>query len=190
VADPEVLGTLPREELRAGLAEVVKHGIIGDPALFELCAGGWPALESDWDQVVRRSMAVKVAVIEDDPYEKGRRALLNLGHTLGHAVEHASGFGLRHGEAVSIGLVAESRLAARLGIAPQGLAQTLAGVLRGLGLPVAPPAGLDRRDILDALQRDKKKRGGRVWFALPRAVGQAELAPVDDLDIVIAALEG
>ncbi len=190
VADPDALQTLPQPELRAGLAEVVKHGVIGDQALFDQCARGWPALNEDWEQVVRRSMAVKVAVLEDDPYESGRRALLNLGHTLGHAVEHASGLSLRHGEAVAIGLVAEARLAERLSLASDGLAARIAQVLEGLELPVSLPAGLAHRDILEALRLDKKKRGGRVWFALPRAIGDVQLAPVEDLDLALSALEG
>ncbi len=121
LADPEVLSTLPERELRAGLAEVVKHGVIADPALFDLCSQGWEAIVATLPEVVRRAMAVKVKIIEGDPYEKGLRAALNLGHTVGHAVELVSGFSLLHGEAVAIGMVAEARLAERLTVAGRGL---------------------------------------------------------------------
>jgi 3-dehydroquinate synthase len=175
LADPSVLETLPEAELRSGLAEVVKAGVIADPGLYALCAAGWEAVRAHLDEIVRRSMAVKVAIIEEDPYERGRRAALNLGHTIGHAVELVSGFRLRHGEAVSIGMVAEARLAEAKGIAKSGLAADLAGVLQGLGLPVEIPAELDREAILAAMQRDKKRISGSVRFALPAGIGDVRI---------------
>ena len=142
LADPLALATLPEVELRSGLAEVVKHGLIGDPDLFESCQKGWNSVKSDWVDIVRRAMAVKVQIIEEDPFEKGRRAALNLGHTVGHAVEQASGYRLRHGEAVAIGMVAEARLSERLKLAEKGLAETIAATFHGLGLPTEIPPGL------------------------------------------------
>ena len=100
LADPDVLSTLPERELRSGLAEVLKHGLIADPELFDLCTQGWGAVNARLPEVVRRGVAVKVKVIEEDPYERGIRAALNLGHTIGHAVELVSGFSTLHGEAV------------------------------------------------------------------------------------------
>jgi 3-dehydroquinate synthase len=120
LADPQLLQTLPEPEYISGLAEVVKHGIISDPELFDMCARGLECLQGGLEQLVKRAMAVKIKVIEEDPYEKGVRATLNLGHTVGHAVELVSQFHLRHGEAVAIGMVAEARLAERLGIAEPG----------------------------------------------------------------------
>ncbi len=115
--------------------------------------------------------------------KKGRRASLNLGHTVGHAVEHASGYRLSHGEAVSIGLVVEACLAEKLGLADPGLAQATRGCLESLGLPVAIPAELERERILDAIQVDKKRRSGLVRFALPVRIGQVETGVViDDLE--------
>ena len=129
LADPTTLASLPEAELRSGLAEVVKAGVIGDEALFRLCAQGWDGVLEAMDNVVRRSMAVKIRLIQEDPYEKGQRAALNLGHTIGHALEAGSGYRLRHGEAVAIGMVAAARLSERLGIAQVGLAEEIAAAL-------------------------------------------------------------
>jgi 3-dehydroquinate synthase len=175
LADPDVLATLPPAELRSGLAEVVKHGLIADPGLFELCAAGLPALSRDWPGVISRAVAVKARIVEADPYEKGLRAALNLGHTVGHAVEQASAYSLRHGEAIAIGLVAEARLAVRLGLAETALPEQIAACLQGLGLPVAIPAGLDPAHIRQAMDHDKKRTGGRQRFALPAAIGRVQV---------------
>jgi 3-dehydroquinate synthetase len=175
LADPLTLNTLPEAELRSGMAEVVKSGVIGDPELFDLCARGWDALRSNLGEVVCRSMAVKISVIEADPYETGRRAVLNLGHTIGHAIELVSNFQLRHGEAVAIGMVAATRMAEHLEIAEPGLADKIENVLKGLGLPVEIPADLDRQAVLSALQLDKKRLDGSVRFALPVRLGDVRV---------------
>ena len=173
LADTETLATLPDEEFRAGLAEVVKHGILADPELFDLCAEGFDQLRVDTaGEFVSRAMAVKIRTIQQDPYEKGIRAALNLGHTIGHGLEKASGFSLRHGEAVAIGMVAEARVAERMGLAHPGLADLIVGVLRGIGLPTEIPVNLDRRSVLQAIQLDKKRAGGVVRFALPIRIGE------------------
>jgi 3-dehydroquinate synthetase len=171
------LATLPEIELRSGMAEVVKAGLIGDPVLFDLCrdwTGGPPP--GDW---IVRSMDVKIRTIETDPYEKGRRAILNLGHTIGHAVEHASGYKLRHGEAVAVGMAVEAGLAERLGIAENGTAERVCDCLDRIGLPTTVPVGLDRDRILASLSLDKKKRGGRLRFALLKRIGEVELVEMD-----------
>ena len=175
LADPDVLSTLPERELRAGMAEVVKHGVIADPELFNLCAQGWDTVIARLPEVVRRGMAVKVKVIEEDPYEQGVRAALNLGHTIGHAVELVSGFSLLHGEAVAIGMVAEARLAERLTVADRGLSETLEETLLALGLPVEIPENLPRADIIRAMKMDKKKAAGVVRFALPVKIGEVKV---------------
>jgi 3-dehydroquinate synthetase len=120
-------------------------------------------------------MAVKIRVIEADPFEHGPRAALNLGHTVGHAVEMAANFAMKHGQAVAIGMVVEAHLAERVGLAEKGLAEEIAGVLRGLGLPTEVPAGLDKRAILEGMQVDKKRAGGKVRFALPVRVGEVRV---------------
>jgi len=179
LADPDMLKTLPKAELINGLAEAIKHGVIADPELFEMCKD----LEglTDLPGLVSRAMAVKVKVIEADPYEKGIRAALNLGHTVGHGVELASGFRLRHGEAVSIGMVTEARIAERIGLTQPGLADEISAVLQAVGLPAEIPAHLDREAITTAMARDKKKAGGVVKFALPVSIGEVRVGvEVDD----------
>lgn len=179
LTDPDVLATLPERELRGGMAEVIKHGIISDPMLFEACrnlAGlseeeiRSPAITS----IIRRAIGSKVRVIEQDPLEKNIRAILNAGHTIGHAVELASNFRLSHGESVSIGLVVETRMAEEMGVAETGLAEEISRVLAGMGLPVEFPADLDRETVEKAIFRDKKRAGSGVKFALPVKIGQAK----------------
>ncbi len=178
VADPRTLATLPLVELRSGLAEVAKHAVIADPGLFDLLAE-LPLQEKSGQlagplaEIVRRAIAVKIQTIQEDPYEKGRRAALNLGHTTGHALELVSGFALRHGEAVAIGMVVAARLAERLGrTAHNGLSEELSQRLAQIGLPTAVPANLDKRAIVQAMHVDKKRRGGRVQFVLPLQIGE------------------
>ncbi len=171
-ADPRVLDSLPEPEIRYGLAEVVKQGIIGDPILFERCSRGLEALRSDWDELVRRAMAVKVGVILADPYERAVRAMLNLGHTVGHALEKVSGYQIAHGEGVAIGMVVEAFIAVKLGLAKAGLPSRLAKTLSGLGLPTTLPPDLDLDGLEEAMQVDKKRSGGVVRFALPVQIGE------------------
>jgi shikimate kinase/3-dehydroquinate synthase len=171
LTDPSVLSTLPKRELRAGMAEVVKHGVIADPTLFELCSQGWDAVTNRLLEVVQRSILIKVNIIEEDPYEQGIRAALNFGHTIGHAVEIASGYSLLHGEAVAIGMVAETRLAERIQLAEPGLSEQLTETLTGLGLPFEIPDKLDRSKIIRAIKMDKKKSDGVVHFTLPVRIG-------------------
>jgi 3-dehydroquinate synthase len=172
LTDPSTLNTLPRAELRSGMAEVIKAGVIGDPALFDACAHGWEMIEADWDEIIRMAMAVKIQVIEADPYEGGLRAALNLGHTVGHAVEVVSNYQLRHGESVAIGMVAEARLAEQIGIAQLGLADAIKDACLRLDLPVEIPADLPVEEILDAMQVDKKRSGSKLKFALPVRIGE------------------
>ena len=185
LADPQVLETLPEAEFVSGMAEVVKHGIIADPGLFELCAGGLGCVRQDLESVVKRAMAVKISIIEEDPYEKGFRAALNLGHTIGHAVELASQFRLRHGEAIAIGMVAEAGLAERMDLTGEGLSDRIRQVLIGLGLPVDIPSDLSRQEILRAIRVDKKKNANAVRFALPVAIGKVELVEITELESVL-----
>jgi 3-dehydroquinate synthetase len=119
-----------------------------------------------------------VKIIEDDPYEQGIRAALNLGHTVGHAVELVSGFSLLHGEAVAIGMVAEARLAERLTVAGPGMSDTLEKTLTALGLPVEVPKDLDRKKLVSAMKVDKKKRSGVIRFALPVKIGEVNVGVV------------
>jgi len=187
LADPRLLQTLPEAALRNGLAEVVKHGVMADPRLFELCALGWPSVLDHLDELVRRAMAVKIRVIVADPYERGRRATLNLGHTLGHALEIASDFRLKHGEAVAIGMLHAARLSEQRGLAQPGLAQQIDTVLRGLGLPTAVPPGLARERILAAAGLDKKRHAGQARLVLPVCIGEARWGLSADLNELLDA---
>lgn len=185
LADPALLATLPESEFRAGMAEVVKHGIISDPELFRMCTRGWSWIKINLEEVVKRAMAVKIKVIEGDPYEEGVRAALNLGHTVGHAVELVSGFHLRHGEAVSIGMVAEAKLAERLTVAGKGLSDAISASLSELGLPIHIPEELPRQDLIRAMKVDKKKSNGIIRFALPVKIGKVALVEVTDLEVAL-----
>ena len=189
LADPATLRSLPVAELRSGLAEVVKAGIIDDPALFAACSQGLDAVQASLEEIVRRAAAVKIRMIQDDPYEVGRRAALNLGHTFGHALEAASGYQIRHGEAVSIGMAAAARLSGRLGLAGGGLAEEIAETLRGLGLPVQLPLDLDWDAIQGGMWVDKKRRAGSHRFVLPVRIGLVQVGvEVRDLSLVRDAL--
>jgi len=172
LTDPHVLSTLPEREMLAGLAEVVKHGIISDPELFAMVSEGMDSIQNDLKNILCRGIAVKAEIIEEDPYEKGVRAALNYGHTIGHAVEALSGYSLLHGEAVSIGMAAEARISEKLGISDEGLAEEIIAVLRGLGLPTAIPAEMNSTELVKQMRTDKKKSGGIVRFALPERIGK------------------
>ncbi len=185
LADPNFLLTLPERELRSGMAEVVKHGIISDPELFDLCSRGLDWVKANLEEVVKRGMAVKIKVIEEDPYERGVRAALNLGHTVGHAVELVSKFELRHGEAIAMGMVTEADYAERIGLAKKGLTEIIADVLSTLGLPIAIPESMPRQEILRAMRVDKKKNSKGIRFALPVEIGKVELVDVDDLESIL-----
>ncbi|HEU4588507.1 MAG TPA: hypothetical protein VFS11_07655, partial [Gemmatimonadales bacterium] len=174
--DPRTLLTLPEREFRAGLAEAVKHGLIADRGYFEWIGAAADRIAArDLDaltELVRRSVAIKAAVVGEDEREAGKRAILNAGHTVAHALEHVSAYALAHGEAVSLGLVAEARLAEALGLAEPGLGNQVTELLARLGLPVtlAKPLPADR--VLSAMAVDKKNRMSAVRFALPTALGE------------------
>jgi shikimate kinase / 3-dehydroquinate synthase len=186
LSDPDTLATLPEVEVRSGLGEVVKHGIVGDRVLFQLCGRGIDAVRDSLPEIIRRAIAVKIKIIEADPLERGQRATLNFGHTIGHALETVSGYRLRHGEAIAIGMVAEARLAERLELADSGLSEAIEMTLRGLGLPVRIPSDLPRSDIRRAISYDKKKDKGIVRFALPVTIGEIRYGvEVQDLNMIM-----
>lgn len=186
LADPSLLLTLSDRELRSGMAEVVKHGIISDPDLFAMCDRGLDWVKDNLEEVVKRAMAVKIQVIEEDPYEKGIRAKLNLGHTVGHAVELVSKFKLRHGEAIAIGMAVEAKYSARVGLASQSAVEAIADSLSALGLPIRIPEEMPREEIIRAMRVDKKKNAKSIRFALPVEIGKVELLEVTDLEEVIS----
>ena len=179
LADVETLATLPRRELVAGCAEVVKYGAIGDARWFGRLADLVDAVlgrePGALVEVVAECCRHKAGIVARDEREAGERALLNFGHTFGHALETASGWRLLHGEAVAIGMVCAARLSARLGLASEGDANLLATLLARYGLPVAIPAELDPDVLLGHMRLDKKALGGRLRLVLWRGIGRAEL---------------
>ncbi len=185
LADPSLLRTLSDRDLRSGMAEVVKHGIISDPELFALCSNGMDWVKNNLEEIVKRAMAVKIRIIEEDPYEKGIRAALNLGHTVGHAVELVSGFTLSHGESVAIGMAVEAAYAVRVGVASRGSDEAIESTLSKLGLPTRIPDGMPREDIIRAMKVDKKKNAKSIRFALPIEIGKVELVDVTNLEDVL-----
>ncbi len=185
IADPATLVTLPPGEKASGLAETVKAGLIADPALFCQIEDHGPA-PLPW--LIERALRVKIAVVEEDPYEHGRRAVLNLGHTFGHALELLSGYARSHGAAVSVGLVAAARLSARLGWCDPGLVPRVEGVLHRLGLPTREPDFLPDQ-IWEAMAADKKRRGGRLRFVLLRDIGEVFVTDQVESAEVLAVLE-
>lgn len=180
--DPLVLRTLPAAHRRAGMAEVLKHGIIADPSYLERALALGPAVvagEGDrlWESaplidLVARSVEIKADVVRVDEREAGRRQVLNFGHTVGHAIEAASGYALLHGEAIAIGMVLEARLAEWLGVADAGTAQAVQDAMAAVGLPTTLPPGMEPHDLLARMAGDKKARRGQVVMALPARVGE------------------
>jgi len=192
--DPSVLTTLPADEFRSGMAEMIKHSVIGDVALFVELERRQRDEETrrpgDWGDWIARALRVKIAVVEQDPFEQGRRAVLNLGHTVGHALEKQSDFSLRHGEAVSIGMAAAARIAVELGRADASLVDRIEAVLFAWELPVRCQP-FDADAILAAMTHDKKKQGHGLRWVLPCAIGQVELiadVPVQVVKSVLCSL--
>lgn len=188
IIDPQVLTTLPPAEFRAGMAEMVKHGIIDSPTLFEALeerSRGAEAQRRRGDinlssllltpySLLPESIGVKVRVVQEDPFEQGRRAVLNLGHTFGHAFERLANFEIRHGEGVAMGLVCAARLAVRLGHCAEETAARIIALLARLGLPTTPPP-YPPAEIWAAMGADKKRQGNRLRFILPRAIGDVDI---------------
>lgn len=173
-----LLRTLPAREFAAGMAEVIKYGLLGDAALFgQLERHPLAATSADLAAVIRRCCAVKARIVEADERELARdggRALLNLGHTFGHAIERAAGYGeYLHGEAVAIGLVAAAHLSHRLGLVPEGVIGRVERVLAAHALPVRLSASLPLPVLMAAVARDKKVRAGLPRFVVLRCVGEA-----------------
>jgi 3-dehydroquinate synthase len=178
IADPDVLRTLPPEHLRAGLAEAIKHGVIADAAYFDEVAAAAPEIVSGsrvataaLERVIVRSIAIKADVVRRDEREGGLRKTLNFGHTIGHAIELRSDYRMLHGEAVAVGMVLESRVAERLGIAEKGTSERVRAAIERTGLPVSPPTDQKPDEILSATRGDKKARSGIVEYALPTRIG-------------------
>ena len=175
LVDPALLATLPERNYREGLAEAVKHAAILDSAYGRWLLANAPAIaRRDTDvlaTLVHRSLELKSSVVMEDEFEHGRRAILNAGHTVAHALEQATDYALSHGEAVAIGLVLETRCAEAAGWCISGTSLRVTALLEALRLPVVAPAGVDPSAVITAMQSDKKNRAGVVRAALLAAFG-------------------
>jgi 3-dehydroquinate synthase len=179
IVDPETLVTLPLEQLRAGLAEVIKHGVIADERYFMRVVADLPRVldrrGDGWLDVmttlILRSVEIKADVVNRDERESGLRKTLNFGHTLGHAIELCAEYAMLHGEAVSAGMVLESELAERAGVAERGTLVRVRDAVSAAGLPTRHPSALRPSQLLAATRADKKARAGHVEYALPLRVG-------------------
>ncbi|KUO58707.1 MAG: 3-dehydroquinate synthase [Alphaproteobacteria bacterium BRH_c36] len=198
LADTDVLTTLPGREMRSGYAEVAKYGLLGDAEFFAWLEGNWQAIfaldPAAMTSAIETSVRAKAAIVLADEKEAGVRGLLNLGHTFGHALEAATGYGgrLLHGEGVSIGMVLALELSERLGLTGHGTAGRAANHLSAVGLPTSiteiagPPLNAD--ELVHLMGQDKKVRDGRMTFVLVRGIGDAFLTQDVDIEVVRAML--
>ena len=189
VCDTGLLATLPKEHLREGMAEVVKHAIIdGERAFRRLEALEGKPREWPWEAIVAESVGVKTRIVSGDRFERSTRALLNLGHTVGHALERVSEYRVPHGRAVAIGLRAAGLMAQSLGQFSVEDHRRVLALLARIKLPLSY-GKLDGDDIFAALQMDKKRQGGEVRFVLPQAIGRVEYGRAVPPEIIRAAIE-
>lgn len=198
VADIDTLATLDERELRAGLAEVIKYGLIGDSEFFEWLEGHVDALlgrdPESLTHAICRSCENKAKLVSADEREAGSRALLNLGHTFGHAIETGLGYGTwLHGEAVAAGMCQAADLSARLGYLDRDAVARIEKLLSGVGLPVRAPLELEPERMLELMSVDKKIRNASMRLVLLRAIGDAFITDSidsDDLNATLTAIRG
>lgn len=190
LADPSTLLSLPEREFNEGFAEIIKHAAIRDPGMLDELD---PARREGLAPLLARNVAIKARIVAADEREiTGERALLNFGHTVGHGIEQAAGYGeLLHGEAVSIGIHAALRLSVAKAGLPEAEAARVLAALERFGLPTRTPAGLSPDAIMAALRRDKKFQAGRVRFVLLERLGQGTLSSavtIEDIRVVVESL--
>ena len=192
--DVATLNSLPRRELLAGIAEVIKYGVIWDSGFFDFLGqniDNMLGLQPEaLTEVVRRSCRIKAEVVSADEREAGQRAILNFGHTVGHAIEAVAGYGeLLHGEALAIGMLVESRLAEQELSTPTAVTRAIKKVLAAYGLPIELPPGAGANELLSAMALDKKTLGGVLRFTLPVRIGTVKYNVEVAADAVTEALE-
>lgn len=181
IADVATLQTLPQEEFTSGIAEIIKHGLIADSSLLEKVEN------TNWHHefgtlytslfkiqtLVAQTIQVKIAVIQEDPFDYGQRYILNFGHTFAHAIEQVSGYVVRHGEAVAMGMVAAAKLSVRLGYCSADDSERVERILKNVGLPTRIPKNLDVELLYKAMENDKKRLGKIVRFVILSRIGRA-----------------
>jgi 3-dehydroquinate synthase len=196
IADVATLQTLPPEDFASGMAEVIKHGLIADTDLLQKVENGtwhWergtlPPPLAELQALVAQAIQVKITIVQEDPFEHGRRSILNLGHTFAHAIEQVSSYAVRHGEAVAMGLVAAANLSARLAYCSPALQERIESALKNVGLPTRIPGHLSAEALLEAMSLDKKKRAGQLRFVLLRKIGHAFVTDAVPEPAILATL--
>jgi len=173
LCDPDALNTLPQDIFRDGCAEVIKYGILYDPALFAHLEENLLSFDREW--VIARCVELKRDVVANDEFDTGERMRLNLGHTIGHGVEANSHFTVSHGKAVAIGTAIVSRSAAKIGICPSTVCQRILDILNSFGLPT--DADCTAQDIYTSALSDKKRSGGTVNLIIPERIGFCRIQP-------------
>ncbi len=194
--DPVVLKTLPLREFRAGMAEVIKYGVIWDKMLFTelekaVSLDQLSAIpDSLLDNLITRSCQAKVDVVSQDEKEAGLRAILNYGHTIGHAIESLTGYSeINHGEAVGLGMIAVGKLATLMGLWTQEAEERQFNLIQRTGLLTAIPSTIETDRILELLHYDKKVKGGKVRFILPQSIGKVFITDDVDSTLIKAAID-
>jgi len=201
IADVATLQTLPQLDFASGMAEVIKHGLIAESNLLEQVEQGhwaknWdrsPSYIGELQKLAAQAIQVKINIVQADPFEQGQRSILNLGHTFAYAIEQTSNNAYRHGEAVSMGLVAAVNLSATLGFCDISLQKRIEAVLQSVNLPTRIPSQIKPEALLQAMQRDKKKRAGQLRFILIRGIGQvfvSDEVPTEEIINAISAVSG
>jgi 3-dehydroquinate synthase len=190
VADVQTISTLPANQLASGMAEALKHGAIADRDYFKRLESSRDALFSRAAGVLSDAVAVsvriKAQVVAEDEREQGRRATLNFGHTVGHAIEAASGYAFLHGEAIAIGMAVEAEIGVKLGITSPSDAKRLVSTLQRFGLPTAIPEDLPFDRLQESMQQDKKVRAGEIRFALIAGIGEMARGPKGEWTIPVS----
>ena len=187
LCDVDTLDTLPKDTFADGIAETLKYGVIGDADLFAKTASG--DFRNDLEEIIETCVKMKRDIVMEDEFDTGLRQLLNLGHTLGHAIEKKSGFTLSHGHAVAIGMHLIAKVAEEKGLAKKGLAAEIKAALENNDLPVS--IEYTAEEITEGVLKDKKRRGGEISFVFPTKIGHCEIVkiPVSEVtDLVRKAL--
>lgn len=180
LCDTDVLQTLPEVVFADGIAEALKYGVLGDTVLFEKIAGG--DFRQDLEEIIETCVSMKRDVVEEDEFDTGKRQLLNLGHTFGHAIEQKSHFQMTHGHAVAIGMHLIAKVAEAKGIAEKGTAAAIATALEQNQLP--KETTFSPAEVAEGTLRDKKRRGGTISFVFPKKIGACEIVkiPVEEVE--------
>jgi 3-dehydroquinate synthase len=194
--DPSVLATLPHRQIANGMAEIIKYGMIADPAFFgrleKLLNRGLPAAADPvWATLIRISCSIKAGVVEQDEFEqKSVRERLNFGHTFGHALETVTGYrAYLHGEGVALGMVMAGRLAVRQKMFSRAAQERLERLIAAAGLPVKPRQKISSAALLAVMQRDKKNRAGQLRLVLPSRIGSVAVVAAVPRDAVAAVVK-